>query len=398
VRDQPMQNNPPIRVGVVGTGFIARHFTLEMERRDNFTLARVLTRRPLDRCTEFPFTDALTDSVTALVESCDVVLECSGDIVHAAAVVDQAFAAGKPVVTMNCEFHATVGSAYVDRGLLSEAEGDQPGCQAALVEEARARGFAPLVIGNLKGFLNRTPTPDEMRYWSERNGISLPMVTSFTDGTKLQMEQALTGNGLGATIAQNELLGITTNDINDGARQLAEAATVVGAPIVDYLIDLSLPHGVFVVGTHDPRQKDCLRYLKLGDGPYYTMLRPNIFVHLEIFNTIERVMRTGRPLLTNGHQPQISVAAVAKRPLEPGERIAHGIGSFELRGVCVRIAEHEGHLPIGLAEGLHVRRRVPAGEIVTFDDVDLEPTPTLELWRGIERRVLVAPSPVVTTV
>jgi len=373
---------------MVGTGFIARHFALELRRRPSFALGRILTRRPLDRCPEFPFGDALTDSVTALVESCDVVLECSGHIAHAAMVVGEAFAAGKPVVTMNCEFHATVGSAFVDRGLLSEAEGDQPGCQAALVEEARARGFEPLVIGNLKGFLNRHPTPEDMHYWSERNGISLPMVTSFTDGTKLQMEQALTGNGLGATIAQNELLGIETDDINDGGRQLAEAAAPLGRPIVDYLLDLKLPHGVFVVGTHDERQRACLRYLKLGEGPYYTLLRPNIFVHLEIFNTIERVMRTGRPLLTNSRHPSLSVAAVAKRALQPGERIAHGIGSFELRGICVRMSEHWGHLPIGLAEGVHVRRHVAAGDILAFDDVDLQPAPTLEIWRQIEDRAM----------
>jgi len=388
-----MAEEAPICVGVVGTGFIARHFTLELERRPAFVRGRVLTRRPLDRCSDFPFSEALTGSLDQLVESCDVVLECSGDIAHAARVVEAAFAAGKPVITMNCEFHATIGSAFVDQGLLSEAEGDQPGCQAALVEDAHARGFEPLVIGNLKGFLNRTPSLEEMRYWSERNGISLPMVTSFTDGTKLQMEQALTGNGLGATIAQNELLGPATADINEGGCELAAAAAALGQPIVDYLLDLKLPHGVFVVGTHDPRQADCLRYLKLGDGPYYTILRPNIFVHLEIFNTIARVVRTGRPLLTNGRVPTISVAAVAKRTLEPGERIEHGIGSFELRGICVRIAEHAGHLPIGLAEGVHVRKRVPPGEILSFDDVDLDPAPTLELWRGIEARVLAHQSP-----
>jgi predicted homoserine dehydrogenase-like protein len=387
-----MQDQPAIRVGVVGTGFIARHFTLELERRPAFALGRVLTRRALDRCDEFPATDALTDSVDALLESADVVLECSGDIRHATAVIDRALAAGKPVVTMNCEFHATVGSAFVDRGLLSEAEGDQPGCQAALVEEARARGFEPLVIGNLKGFLNRTPTPEEMAYWSERNGISLPMVTSFTDGTKLQMEQALTGNGLGATIARNELSGLATTDVQEGGRELAAAAAALGRPIVDYLLDLKLPHGVFVTGTHDPRQAACLRYLKLGEGPYYTLLRPNIFVHLEIFNTIERVVRTGRPLLNNGAVPRIGVAAVAKRTLEPGEHIARGIGSFELRGICVRLAENAGHLPIGLADGVHLRKRVPAGAILSFDDVDLEPDPAIELWRGIETRVLAPPA------
>ena len=42
----------------------------------------------------------------------------------------------------------------------------------------------------MKGFLNHHPTPGEMRYWAKRQGISLRQVTSFTDGTKIQIEQA----------------------------------------------------------------------------------------------------------------------------------------------------------------------------------------------------------------
>jgi predicted homoserine dehydrogenase-like protein len=384
-------NEPPIRVGIIGTGFISRHFAMELQRRSGFRLGRVLTRRPLSRCEEYPCPEALTDSIAAVIDSSDVVFECSGSIHHASRQIGAALDAGKPVVTLNSEFHVTIGSAFVGRGLLSEAEGDQPGCQAALAQEARARGFEPLVFGNLKGFLNRTPTPEEMNYWSQRNGISLPMVTSFTDGTKLQMEQALVANGLGATIVQQELLGLATNDIKSGSMRLAEAAAACGQPISDYLLDLSLPHGVFVVGTHDPRQRDCLRYLKMGEGPYYTLVKPNILVHLEVFETIRRVVETGRPLLNNGRVPRIGVAAVAKRTLEVGERVAEGIGSFELRGICIRLSDRPGHLPIGLADALHVRRRIPAGEIVMLEDVDLEPNPALEMWQGIEARSLAAP-------
>ena len=50
---------------------------------------------------------------------------------------------------------------FVERGLLSEAEGDQPGCLAALAEDAVATGFQPLVYCNMKAFLNRDPNPEE---------------------------------------------------------------------------------------------------------------------------------------------------------------------------------------------------------------------------------------------
>ena len=383
-----MTSAAAVRIGLIGTGFVARHLLFELARRPRYRLTRVLTRRPLDRCAEFPRQDALTDSLDAVIEASDLVLECTGDAIYAARTIGRVLDAGRPVVTLNSEFHVTVGSHFVGRGVLSEADGDQPGCLAALHEDALAMGFEPWVYGNMKGFLNRNPSPEDMAYWAERNGISLPMVTSFTDGTKVQIEQCLVANGLGADIAQDDLLGPATDDLADGARVLAAAAEKRGRPISDYVLSLKLPHGVFIVATHDERQRDALRYLKLGDGPFYTLVKSNILVHLEAFKTIERILRGEPPLLNNGAAPRIGVAAVAKRQLEPGELIERGCGSFELRGSCVNIADHPGHLPICLAQGIRVRRRVVPGQIVTMQDVEVPESEALAAWQAIERRAL----------
>ncbi len=380
-----------LRIGVIGTGFIARHFVHELLHRSGYRLGKVLTRRPLDSCSEFPVREALTDSVDALVESADVIFECTGDVLWATETIGKVMAAGVPVVTLNPEFHVTTGSYFVPMGLLSEAEGDQPGCQASLLEEVRELGFQPLVLGNIKGFLNRHPTPEDMHYWAGQQGISLPMVTSFTDGTKLQVEQALVANGLGFDIARSELLGPATDDLQEAGRLLGEAATALGRPIADYVLSGKLPHGVFVTGTHHDEQKAALRYLKMGDGPYYTVLRNNIFVHLEVFRTLERVARTRTPLLNNGALPTIGVAAVAKRELKPGQLIERGCGSFDMRGICVRIAEHPGHLPIGLAEQVRIRRRIEPGQVICMSDIELPPSRALECWRAIERSVVAVP-------
>ena len=382
-----------IRIGVIGTGFVARHFVWELERRrPRYALGRAFTRRPVEACPEFPRPDALTRSLDQLIEASDVVFECSGDPVHAAGAVGRALEAGRAVVTLNAEFHVTLGSHFVGKGVLTEAEGDQPGCLAALHEEAVAMGFAPLVYGNMKGFLNRSPTPEDMAYWAGRNGISLPMVTSFTDGTKLQVEQCLVANGLGAGIAREELLGPATDDLAVASRALAEAARGLGRPISDYVLSGKLPHGVFIVATHDGCQREALRYLKLGDGPFYTLLRHNIFVHLEVFKTIERVLRGGGVLLDNGATPRIGVAAVAKRALRPGERIERGGGGFDLRGICVDIVDRPGHLPICLADGARVGRRLEPGQVIALGDVDPpdDRAWTLDLWRSIEARALAA--------
>ncbi len=78
---------------------------------------------------------------------------------------------GKAVVTMNSEFHVTVGSHFVGAGLVTEAEGDQSGSLAALAEEVRAMGFVPRIFGNTKGYLNLNPKPEDMAYWAAKQGI-----------------------------------------------------------------------------------------------------------------------------------------------------------------------------------------------------------------------------------
>ena len=376
-----------IRVGVIGTGFVARHFTFELARRPRYRLGRVLTRRPVDRCPEFPRPDALTSSIDALIEASDVVLECSGDALYAAETVGRVLDAGRPVVTLNSEFHVTVGSHFVGRGLLSEAEGDQPGCLAALHEDAVAMGFTPLVYANMKSFLNRNPSPDDMRYWAERQNYSLEMVTSFTDGTKVQIEQCLVANGLGAGIAREELIGLETGDLKRAAQELGAAAERLGHPISEYILDRGLQHGVFLVARHDERQATALRNLKMGDGPYL-LIKDYCLVHLEVFKTIERLVERRRPLLDNGSEPRIGVASIAKRALEPGHLIERGCGSFDLRGVCVNIADRPGHVPICLANQARIRRRVEPGQVLTMDDVELPDSEALRIWRGIEARAL----------
>ncbi len=384
----PMTSEPKINVGVIGTGFVARHFTYELERRPGYRLAKVLTRRPLDRCPDFPCEDALTDSLDALIEASDVVFECTGDAFYAARTIGGVLDAGRPVVTLNAEFHATIGSHFVARGLLSEAEGDQPGCLAALAEDALATGFTPLVYGNMKAFLNRNPSPEEMRYWAERQAYSIEMVTSFTDGTKVQIEQCLVANGLGAGIAKEDLIGLATGDLKVAAAELGATADRLGHPLSDYILDRGLQHGVFVVARHDERQATPLRNFKLGEGPYYVLIKDYCLVHLEVFKTIERVVRQHRPLLNNGALPRVSVATIAKRALRPGEVIERGCGSFEVRGTCVNIADRPGHVPICLASQMRVQRRVEPGQLLTMADVELPETEALLAWQAIERRVL----------
>jgi predicted homoserine dehydrogenase-like protein len=371
------------RIGLVGTGFIASGFARLIENHaPDLELNAVLTRRPLDQTDGFPYPDRLTHSLQQLIEVCDVIVECSGDVLHATDVIDKVLQAGKPVVTMNSEFHVTTGSYFADKGLLTEAEGDQPGSIAALREEAIMMGFKPLVYGNMKGFLNHHPTPEEMAYWASKQGISVAQTTSFTDGTKIQIEQALVANGFGGTIACQGMQGPKATDVTKAAIDLARGAAERGQALADYVLAPGNA-GVFVVGTHDKSEWKALNYLKLGDGPYYVLVRPFHLCQYEIIKTLRRVLSGGGVLLNNSSRPTISIVGIAKAELKVGTPIERAIGGFQVRGEAVRIQEAPNHVPIGLIQNAVVRRTLAPGQTITFDDIELPDTLALKIARQL---------------
>jgi len=373
-----------IRIGVVGTGFIATNFAKSLDRHPGYTVGRVLSRRDTAEIAGFP-AGVLTNSTADLTAASDIVVECSGDPLWATEVVGEALASDLAVVTMNTEFHITTGSAFVGKGMVTEAEGDQPGCLAALHEDAIAMGFEPIAYGNMKGFLNHDPEPSDMEFWGAKQGISLPMVTSFTDGTKVQAEQILVGNHYGATIAAEGMLGPDVADLDEAAKALTAAADDVGRPIADFVVGRSLSHGVFIVARHAEDQRDALEYYKMGPGPEYVLVRPNIIVHLEILKTVRRALGGGPVLLDNSATPELSLAAVAKRDLAPGEPIENAIGSFALRGHTVRITERPEHVPMGLIRDATVVAPVERGEMINTSHLELPETTARALW---EREIL----------
>jgi predicted homoserine dehydrogenase-like protein len=213
---------------------------------------------------------------------------------------------------------------------------------------------------------------------------------SFTDGTKLQIEQTLVANGLGANLVREGMLGPVVNTLEEGTRILGELATEFGQPISDYVLGPALPPGVFIVAEHGLELRNNLRAYKMGDGPYYAILRPFHLCHFEIPKTISRVLAGQGKLLDNSAVPHVSVAAIAKRVLAPGTTIRRGIGSFDVRGEAVRIMDHADHLPIGLLNNARIKNRIEPGQLVKMSDVDLPDSLALDAWFEIRRRSLAA--------
>ncbi|MGI6741940.1 MAG: NAD(P)-dependent oxidoreductase [Brevefilum sp.] len=377
-----MKSRQSWKIGIIGTGFIGSGLKRTIDSLPDMDVSAILTRRDLQ---EFPGECVYTHSVQQLIDKSDLIVECNGNPIYATDVLCSVLDAGLPVVTSDAELHVTTGSYLASKGLITEAEGDQPGALAALNRRLVAVGFKPLVYGNLKGFLNPDPTQAEMRHWSKVQGISIEQVTEATDGTKIQIEQVFVANGLGAVIPKQGLYGLESKEINEGAQKLAAIAKQIGSPISDYLLcspkaKERFPAGVFIVGEHEKTESETMNYLKLGEGPFYTLLQNFHFIYLDIPLTIREVLDGRGVLLNNGAHPTASVAAVAKCELPSGSPITREDRHFKVRGEAVRIKEAPGHVPIGLLYNTILKRKVERGQMLHFDDIEMDSSKALDAW------------------
>lgn len=378
------------RVGIIGSGFIGKGLVKALNLCQDLEVVKVMTRTRLDRRGDFPYPHLLTNSIEDCIEHSDIIVECTGDVLFGTEMIAKVMEAGLPVVTMNTELQVTTGSYFAGKGFITEAEGDQPGCIAALRENALQMGFEPLVYGNIKGFLNPNPSFEDMLYWSKRNKISLEMVTSFTDGTKVEFEQTLVANAFQTKLLPSGISGIAAEDLLAGANVLAMRAEEFGYPISDYVLSAKAPAGVFVTARHldGEGQWDALHYMKLGEGPYYTLIMPFHLCHLEVVKTIRRVIERKEILLNNTSAPSYSMGAVAKKDLAAGTPIKRGIGSFEVRGRAVKINDKPNHIPIGLLDLATIIRPVEEGEMLTFADVDIPDSLAYRAWMSTKEQAL----------
>ena len=378
--------NRKYRIGLVGTGFIGSGLARLIKSSPDFEISNVLTRRDSANIDGFN-ADLITNSINQLVDNADIVFESSGDVVHATEVVLAATNAQKKVITINSEFHVTTGSFFTRRGdFVTDADGDQPGCLARLNQDVVGMGFKPMAYVNIKGFINHNPEQKEMEYWSKLQKLSLEQTVSFTDGTKLQVEQAFVANALNATIAPGGMTGARVESLND-MDYLVRLAEAAGEPISDFALCKGAPPGVLIVAKSD--EADYLgdytpvKPLRTKDGLAYILLRPYHLCHFEGLNTARKVIRGESMLINNSAKPRLTVVAIAKRKIAQNEIIERGAGGFDVRGIAVHMQDYKNAVPICLLTHAKVVRELAPDQVVSFDDVILDESKALEIYRQI---------------
>jgi predicted homoserine dehydrogenase-like protein len=400
--ERRQQEGRPIRVVVVGAGFMGRGLVNQIVSSTPGMEVAAIVNRTVDKA-ERAYAEAgvsgarrvstaseadaalaagtpvVTDDYGLVVgsDTVDAVVDATGAVEYGCHLALASIEHGKHVVLMNAEVDGTVGPILSARAkaagvVVTGCDGDQPGVQMNLVRFVRGIGLRPLVCGNIKGLQDEYRTPTTQQAFAEKWGQDPYMVTSFADGTKVSFEQALVANATGMTVSQRGMLGMDHHAHIDELTSRYDVAELENAGgVVDYVVGSKPGPGVFVLATHDdPKQRHYLNLYKLGEGPLYSFYTPYHLCHFEVPQTVARAVLFGDATIAPLGAPTVEVVTTAKRDLKAGE-VLDGLGGYDTYGVAERadVTAAEELLPMGVAEGCTLKHDVAKDSVITYADV-----------------------------
>ena len=403
----------PVRVALIGAGKFGSMFlsqapsSIGLEVRVIADLdpdrARAACRAVGWSAQRIAGTRFTADALEAIGEDgVDVVVEATGDPAAGIAHARAAFAAGRHIVMVNVEADVLAGPLLAaearEAGVVyTMAYGDQPALTCELVEWARSCGFEVVAAGKGTKYLPsyHASTPDTV--WEHYGltaeqaaaaGMNSRMFNSFLDGTKSAIEMAAIANATGLTPPPDGLRFPPCG--KEDLAHVLRPATVGGqlhhkgqVEVVSSLerdgrpVPNDLRWGVYVViEAPNDYTAGCFRQYGMNTdatGRYSAMYKPFHLIGLELNVSILAAGLLAKPTgATRGFVGD--VAATAKRDLAAGETL-DGEGGFTVYGKLLpaQASLERGALPIGLAHGVVLKQGVAAGEVVRWDDVELDP-------------------------
>ena len=413
----------PIRVGVIGAGKFASMFLTQASVSDAFHVVGVAdldvskaraamarTGWDEDRYAATSLDAAAGSGTTCILDSGDeliahpaieVILEITGNPLvgthHALTAIDH----GKHVIMVNVEADSMVGPLLQRRAeaagvVYSMAYGDQPALIAEMVDWGRTVGFDIVAAGKGTKYLPEYNASTPGTVWNyygfteeqlATGDFNPKMFNSFLDGTKSAIEMAAVANGTGLQ-PQDEGLFFPPAGIDDlpsvfrersVGGQLSRRGTVEIASSMDRdgtEIDHHLRWGVFV--SFEARTDYAVQcFAEYGlhtddSGRYGALYRPYHMIGLELGVSIASAVLRGEP---TGHPTGFrgDVVTTTKKAVAPGDTL-DGEGGYTVFGKLApaRSSLQRGALPLGLSLGAKVVRPVAAGEVVTWDDVEVD--------------------------
>lgn len=323
----------------------------------------------------------------------DLMVEASTSISSGARHCIATLEKGIPVVLMNAELDLLLRP-YLEKiakdnnTIISSDSGDQPGVIANLIDEVQVLGLKPVLLGNIKGFLNRYATYPEIIPEAKKRHIDTQQCVAMTDGTKVNIEMAILANAFNAQPLVRGMVGPRCNDIHESLKIFA--FNHFSRPMVEYILGARPGGGVFVIAcSDDPLQQQYLGYYKMGKGPYYLFYRPYHLCHFETPRVITKVFLYKKSYL----KPLgkfCEVFAFCKKDLPKGFPIKSAIGSDEFYGMIDTYDRAKDLIPISLLEAEErerpiIKYNLKKDDPLTWDTVDFPDTYLLKLYQKQEK-------------
>ncbi len=391
-----------IKVGVIGIGNIGKGIVYQAGATPGIecvAIADIRLQHAVDWAVKLGHDYAVVENLTALhntirqgkmaicsdgtllakCELMDVLVDSSSTIMGGLEFALSAIANHKHVVMMNSEADLIFGPYLLSKAneagvVYTSADGDQHTCIKRLINEIELWGFQTVLAGNMKGYLDRTSNPTAIIPEADKRFMDYKMCASYTDGTKMCIENALIANGIGARTAIPGGYGPRVKDVYELFDHFDFNALWDGkTPLVDYVLGAQPGGGVFAVGFNDhPHQMESLAWYpcRLGPGPFYLFHRPYHLSHFESMACVAEAYLDGWAILQPTYGLKTNVYAYAKKDLRKGDDL-DGIGGYAAYGLIENAEENQVHpgLPICLAEEVTLKRDVAKDEKIFMEDI-----------------------------
>ena len=402
-----------IRVGLVGCGQMGSgmvHVTHQMPGMETVAISDINPNLPLAVLKELGIPDSeirvvnkLGDAEDALrdgkrlvtedallltqLEGLDAVVEATGLTEIGSKVAWNCILNSKHVIMLNVETDVTVGVllhrlAEKSGCVYTAASGDEPGVCKMLYNFAGMLGFEVVCLGKGKNNpIDFEATPDSCREEAERKSMNPKMLAAFKDGSKTMVELAAMSNatGLVPDVPGMHGLKVDVPDLHKVLIPKEDGGILSRRGCVDYSTGKVAP-GVFVVVTSpDRRIRLDMKFLSMGEGPYYTFYRPFHLCNVETPVSIAEAVLYGESTVVSKRMVS-EVATIAKRSLKAGEVIGE-IGSPDIFGRTYTYQEAHAQkaIPLGIATGGKAIKDIAKGEMLTEDN--FAPNPDLFVYK-----------------
>jgi predicted homoserine dehydrogenase-like protein len=313
----------------------------------------------------------------AQIPSLDAVVEATGLTEVGALVAWSCIEQRKHVVMLNVETDVTVGPILSRQArqagcVYTVAAGDEPGVCKMLYNEARTLGFEVVCLGKGKNnAIDRDATPESCHDEAVGKGMNPKMLSAFKDGSKTMVEMAAVSNATGLIPDVPGMHGrrVEISEFNTVFIPQEDGGIFGHRGCVEYSTGKVAPAVFAIVTTDDPRIHNDMRFVSMGPGPYYTLLRPYHLCNIETPLAIVDAVLYGEQTVASTRLVS-EVVPVAKRDLKPGELMGE-IGSGDYYGLIMTHAEAAARraVPLGITPGARVTAAVAKGSLLTADSL-----------------------------